>query len=112
VTACHECSDGGLLVAIAEMAMAGNLGATVAAPDKAMVPHAFWFGEDQARYVLSVTKANADKVVAAAKSAGVPVARLGETGGAAIALDGHGRIAVADLKSAHEAFFPNLMKAG
>jgi phosphoribosylformylglycinamidine synthase len=112
VTSCHDCSDGGLLVAIAEMAMAGNLGATVAAPDKAMVPHAFWFGEDQARYVLSVTKANADKVVAAAKSAGVPVARLGETGGAAIALDGHGRIAVADLKSAHEAFFPNLMKAG
>ncbi len=112
VTACHDCADGGLLVAVAEMAMAGNLGAALSKPETSVPAHAFWFGEDQARYVLTVTAGNADKVLGAAKSAGVPAMKLGETGGAALTVDGAGTISVADLKSAHEAFFPNLMKAG
>src|SRR5205085_7117422 len=50
-TAVHDVSDGGLLVALAEMAMAGGIGAELdAAPFAA---HAFWFGEDQARYVVT-----------------------------------------------------------
>lgn len=111
VTACHDCADGGLLVAVAEMAMAGGVGAMVAQPDTAVPPHAFWFGEDQARYVLTAAPGNADQVIAAAKSAGVPVAKLGETGGAALNVTGHGAISVADLRATHEAFFPNLMSA-
>jgi phosphoribosylformylglycinamidine synthase len=111
VTACHDCADGGLLVAVAEMAMAGNLGAALSNPETSVPAHAFWFGEDQARYVLTVAKGAADKVLAAAKAAGVPAAKLGETGGAAVNVAGDS-IAVAELKTAHEAFFPNLMKAG
>jgi phosphoribosylformylglycinamidine synthase len=113
VTACHDCSDGGLLVAVAEMAMAGNLGATLRAPEKNSVPsHAFWFGEDQARYVAIVTMGNADRFLSEAKKAGVPVTVLGETGSNALTLVDAGTISVADLRETHEAFFPDLMSAG
>src|ERR1700710_2035792 len=45
-TAVHDVSDGGLLIALAEMAIAGGVGATLET-DAGPVPHAFWFGEDQ-----------------------------------------------------------------
>jgi phosphoribosylformylglycinamidine (FGAM) synthase-like enzyme len=113
VTACHDCSDGGLLVAVAEMAMAGNLGATIRAPEKGSVPaHAFWFGEDQARYVATVAMVSADRFLSDAREAGVPVTVLGETGSGSLTLVDSGTISVADLKGAHEAFFPDLMSAG
>jgi phosphoribosylformylglycinamidine synthase subunit PurL len=113
VTACHDCSDGGLLVAVAEMAMAGNLGATIRAPEKLSAPaHAFWFGEDQARYVATVMMGDADQFLSAARKAGVPVTVLGETGSNALTLVESGTISVADLREAHEAFFPDLMSAG
>ena len=113
MTACHDCSDGGLLVAVAEMAMAGNLGATVRAPEKLSVPaHAFWFGEDQARYVATVAMGNAERFLSEAKKAGVPVTVLGETGSNALTLVDSGTISVASLRETHEAFFPDLMGAG
>ena len=53
VTAVHDMSDGGLLVAIAEMAMASGIGAKVYGPPAFLTEHGFWFGEDQARYVVT-----------------------------------------------------------
>ena len=55
-TAVHDLSDGGLLVALAEMAMASGIGAELEAPS-GQLPHAFWFGEDQGRYVITVEAA-------------------------------------------------------
>ena len=52
-TAVHDLSDGGLLVALAEMAMASGIGAELD-DGPAYAAHAFWFGEDQARYVVTV----------------------------------------------------------
>ena len=78
VTAVHDVSDGGLLVALAEMAMASGIGAVLESP-QGVPAHAFWFGEDQARYVVTAT--NADAVVQRAKAAAVPLSRLGATGG-------------------------------
>ncbi|MEZ5831991.1 MAG: phosphoribosylformylglycinamidine synthase subunit PurL [Dongiaceae bacterium] len=113
VTACHDCSDGGLLVAIAEMAMAGNLGATLRVPHSLSMPaHAFWFGEDQARYVATVTMSDAERFLGDAKKLGVPVTVLGETGSNALTVVDSGTISVADLRATHEAFFPDLMSAG
>ncbi len=87
VRACHDCADGGLLVAVAEMAMAGGTGASLLPRPTAAPAHAYWFGEDQARYVLAVTDAAA--LLAAARAAGVPAAQprpqwrrgLGSAGG-------------------------------
>ena len=62
VSAVHDISDGGLLVAIAEMAMASGIGATLL--EGAEPAHGFWFGEDQARYVVTVPAAQTDAVIA------------------------------------------------
>jgi len=105
--ACHDCSDGGLLVAVAEMAMAGGCGATLTAAPAGVAPHAFWFGEDQARYVLAV--ADGAALVAAALAAGVPAQRLGRSGGGDLVLPGGQAVSVADLSRAHEATLPRLM---
>merc|ERR1711969_71520 len=46
VTAVHDCSDGGLAVALTEMALAGGIGCAVAMPEDRASLAAFWFGED------------------------------------------------------------------
>ncbi len=106
VTAVHDVSDGGLLVALAEMAMASGIGAVLEVHSR--VPaHAFWFGEDQARYI--VTAKDAHSVTRQATAAGVPLLHLGATGGAVLALDGERPIRVTELKQRFEAWLPAYM---
>ena len=86
--------------------MASGIGAELEAPPFAA--HAFWFGEDQARYVIAAPFAQAEKIVAEATAAGIPVAELGKTGGDAIALGGE-TVKVAALKQDFENWFPTYM---
>ncbi len=106
LSAVHDCADGGLLVAVAEMALAGKIGA-ILEPDGVLPLHAWAYGEDQARYV--VTSANAADIVEAARAADVPVTVMGRTGGDAIAVAGASTVPLATLRDAHEGFFPQLM---
>ncbi len=108
VTAAHDLSDGGLLVALAEMAMASRIGAVLEAPP-GIPAHAFWFGEDQARYV--VTAQDAEAVAQRAKAAGVPFLRLGATGGRALAIAGERPLPIGDLLSRFEDWLPAYMAA-
>jgi len=108
VTAAHDVSDGGLLVALAEMAMAAGFGAVLEIPP-GIAPHAFWFGEDQARYVI--TTKNAEPIVERAKAASIPLARLGATGGNTFSLAGERALRVGDLKYRFEAWLPAYMAA-
>jgi len=107
VHACHDVSDGGLLVSIAEMALGGETGAVLIETPAGSAPHAFWFGEDQARYVLAV--ADAAVVLDAAKAAGVPAMKLGRSGGTDLTLPGGIAISLSVLRAAHERFFPAWM---
>jgi phosphoribosylformylglycinamidine synthase len=104
----HDLSDGGLAVALAEMAMAGGVGATIETLP-AGIPHAVLFGEDQARYILAVPANEADAVLAQAKASGVAALRLGTTGGDALTLPGERPISVEALRLAHESWLPNYM---
>lgn len=79
ITAAHDISDGGLAVAALEMAMSANVGVSVTDGDTG-----WFFGEDQARYLLA-TKAG-DDLVTAAKAAGVPVQIVGKFGGDSVAM--------------------------
>ncbi|MDR3537485.1 MAG: phosphoribosylformylglycinamidine synthase subunit PurL, partial [Acetobacteraceae bacterium] len=79
VRACHDVSDGGVLVAVAEMAMAGNVGARLSSHPREIPGHAFWFGEDQARYVLAVP--DSATLIRAAEAAGLQAVRIGTSGG-------------------------------
>jgi phosphoribosylformylglycinamidine synthase len=109
-TAIHDLSDGGLLVALAEMAMASGIGAELDAPP--LAAHAFWFGEDQSRYVATLPPGEADKVVDRARAAGVPVRSLGTTRGDALTLAGEHPILVTKLRESFEGWLPAYMAAG
>jgi len=105
-TAVHDVSDGGLAVALAEMAMAAGIGATL---DAAAPPHAFWFGEDQARYVVTMAAGRAADVMTRARQAGVPVRPLGTTGGDALTLGAERPILVKTLQQRFEGWLPAYM---
>ena len=92
VTAVHDVSDGGLLVALTEMALASKIGVTLDAP----LTTAQAFGEDQSRYVVT-TPAGVDLPGAV---------KLGVTGGQAVA-----GVSLATLREANEAFFRDWMEA-
>ena len=110
VSAAHDLSDGGLAVALAEMAMAGGIGAKVAAPGADGA--AIWFGEDQGRYLLTAPADKAADILARAKAAGLPVTALGETGGDALALGGASPVLVRELLEGHENWMPAYMAGG
>ena len=104
VSAVHDCSDGGLAVALAEMAIASGIGATIDTPEDAIPA---FFGEDQGRYI--VTTSDVEAVLAAAEKAGVSAFEIGETRGDTLELGDAGAVSVEVLKTAHEAWFPGFM---
>ena len=107
VRACHDVSDGGILVAMAEMAIAGNTGARLFTGPREIPGHAYWFGEDQGRYLLAVPDAAA--LVRAAEAAGLPAVRIATSGGKDLTLPDGGTISVTALRAAHERFLPSWM---
>jgi phosphoribosylformylglycinamidine synthase len=112
VTAVHDLSDGGLLVALAEMAMASGIGAKLDPAPADIEAHAFWFGEDQARYLVTVPASAAESVINWVQSASVPVQRIGITGGATIALSGERPILIDALSRRFEGWLPAYMAGG
>jgi phosphoribosylformylglycinamidine synthase len=112
VTAVHDCSDGGAAVALAEMALAGGIGLHMTVVEQIPSPGAILFGEDQGRYVVATR--DPDAVRAAANAAQLFAVPIGTTGGDALTFDLIGRggeqsVSLADLRAAHEGFFPKLM---
>jgi phosphoribosylformylglycinamidine synthase subunit PurL len=113
VAACHDLSDGGFLVALAEMAIAGSRGATLECPGN--IPrHAWLFGEDQGRYLVETADPGA--ILSAAQIAGILATCIGRVDsageGAALTLCGGGAISVAQLTAANEAWLPGYMAQG
>jgi phosphoribosylformylglycinamidine synthase subunit PurL len=122
VNAVHDVSDGGVGVTLAEMCLAGSLGA-----DTQLFGGAFLtrdvFSEDQGRYILSTVPGD-DRVRTLAGELGVPIMHLGYVVADALSIreqDEHSvddrstkpewSIPLADLRAAHEGFFPKLMDA-
>ncbi|WP_262030538.1 phosphoribosylformylglycinamidine synthase subunit PurL [Microvirga sp. Mcv34] len=105
----HDVSDGGIALALAEMAMAGQVGAEITAVPEGLALHAFLFGEDQARYLIAVDEDAAADILYAAGAVGIPAVTLGVTGGDALILPGQQAISVKQLKAAHEAWLPEYM---
>jgi phosphoribosylformylglycinamidine synthase len=107
-TAVHDCSSGGLALAIAEMAMASDIGATIGVPVDAN-PIAAFFGEDQGRYVLTVERDDVDEFVELAEEKGIFAPQIGTTGGATLTLGTARPIAIEQLRKTHESWFPDFM---
>ncbi|CCQ72867.1 phosphoribosylformylglycinamidine synthase subunit PurL [Magnetospira sp. QH-2] len=107
ISGCHDLSDGGLAVAAAEMALAGNVGCTLESPPGAAALHAWFFGEDQARYLIATD--DKDEVMTRAFQANVPVRTIGKTGGDALEIAGSGTISLEELRRLHEDWMPSYM---
>ncbi|RUY59929.1 phosphoribosylformylglycinamidine synthase subunit PurL, partial [Mesorhizobium sp. M7A.F.Ca.CA.001.05.1.1] len=112
VTAAHDVSDGGIAVALAEMVMASGIGATV--PGLVGTdPIPVWFGEDQGRYLLTLSiDPHGDEWDAIRKQQGelgIFAPWIGSTGGSALKLGDARAIPVSELSSAHEGWFPRFM---
>ncbi|MET3528235.1 phosphoribosylformylglycinamidine synthase subunit PurL [Phenylobacterium koreense] len=107
VTVCHDLSDGGLIAAATEMALASNRGFALQ-PSGSVAPHAFLFGEDQARYLLAVK--DAGPILAAARAAGVEATVIGKAGGQELKVQGLLSLPLAELRAAHEDWMPGFME--
>ncbi|MDX5594190.1 phosphoribosylformylglycinamidine synthase subunit PurL [Pseudovibrio sp. SPO723] len=107
VTAVHDISSGGLAVALAEMAISGKMGATVKLDLENV--HAKMFGEDQGRYVVTITNAELAAFMEDAIDLGIGVEELGTTGGTDLNFANLTTISVSKLSQAHEAWFPEFM---
>lgn len=102
VSAVHDCSDGGLLVAVAEMALAGGIGAELFPYEGKLPSHAIWFGEDQGRYVVAVSPNKAEEVVERARLLALPARIIGKVGGDRLALKGEAFLPIDELRQTHE----------
>jgi phosphoribosylformylglycinamidine synthase len=108
ISACHDVSDGGLLVCIAEMAMRGSIGATIQVPEDVVGEHAWLFGEDQARYVVTTNDAN--ELLKAAAKVSVLAMPIGITGGQGLSLlSGTKETSLQTLRDLNEDWLPNYM---
>ncbi len=120
VTAVHDVSDGGVLCAVAEMALAGGIGCHIALnyPSEAETWEEMMFGEGQGRFVCTAkSSADADAIQRLCADAGIACAALGQTGGSAIQIgdnpgySGHvATVSLADLREASDSFFRDWME--
>jgi phosphoribosylformylglycinamidine synthase II len=108
VSAAHDLSDGGLIAALAEMALASGVGAHLLVEEE-LPAHAWLFGEDQGRYLVATPAA--DAMLAAAEASGVPARIVGEAGGDVLAGPGLFSITLERLRTAHEGWMPGFMGA-
>jgi phosphoribosylformylglycinamidine synthase II len=104
----HDCSDGGLAVALVECAIAGGNGFAVAIGGD-LPAHVALFAESASRAVVGVDPADEERLVGLAAARGVPSARLGETGGPRAMIEGLLDVPVAELADVWEGAIPRLL---
>ena len=106
MTVVHDLSDGGLIIAAADMALASNVGVTLDATSPGNA-HPFLFGEDQARYLIATDAPEA--LLKAAADAGLHAGVVGQAGGDAFASRDLFSIPLARLRAVHEDWMPAFM---
>jgi phosphoribosylformylglycinamidine synthase len=106
----HDLSDGGLLVALAEMALAGDIGCEAGVAGTTVDTIAFFFGEDQARYVIAAPLDEANRIEQELRDARITHAVIGKTHASkTLRIAGEGEVALSALRAAHENWFPAYM---
>jgi len=119
VKSAHDCSEGGLAVALAESCIGGKLGATVELPSGPALDKypahaaraALLFGESQSRIILGIAPENADRVLAALAAAKIPHSRLGTVGGDKLSITAHGATLASPLAEACDPFEHSIERA-
>jgi phosphoribosylformylglycinamidine synthase subunit PurL len=119
ITSIHDCSDGGILVAVSEMALAGGIGAHVTFdPESQSTYAAQYFGEDQGRFIVTIADESGPEMLGRLRDRNVPFFECGLTGGATIEVlnandrETFGTIAIplTALREASDSFFRDWME--
>ena len=100
IASAHDVGEGGILVAISEMCMSGNLGITIEIETD--FPHGYFFAEDQSRYLLEVSPNNYDECQKLANNNDVYFEKIGIVGGDIISIKNIGDQEVSALKRSFE----------
>jgi phosphoribosylformylglycinamidine synthase II len=99
--ACHDCSEGGLAVALAEMCIGGRLGLDASDIKMGGRLDAALFGEGQSRIVMAVAPEAGKRLAEVAAAHDVPIARIGRVAGQRLVLGRYVDLAVAELAAAY-----------
>ena len=105
----HDISDGGLLIALTEMAISGNIGIDLKISDNKL-NNGFLFGEDQARYILMIKDEIFEDALKLIKSNNITYENIGKTNGKKIRIRKFGEINLEELRNLYENWFKNYLK--
>ena len=108
----HDLSDGGLAVALAECAIAGGLGFHVTVPVTDLPPHVALFSESASRAVVAAREGRDGQLDVLAADHGVPLRRIGATGGSRLRFEGLFEAELTDALVVYEGAIPKLMASG
>ena len=108
----HDCSEGGIAVAAAESAIAGGVGLRIGIHGTGLPDHVALFAESASRALVTAWPGRERDLEALAERRGVPIARVGITGGTAIDFDGLFALPVRDALVVYEGAIPSLMSTG
>jgi phosphoribosylformylglycinamidine synthase len=114
VYAAHDCSEGGLAVALAECCLGTGeemIGAEITLPDNGIRPDMLCFGEDQSRIILAVAAAAVPGVMEIARRHSVPAATIGHTGGNRLRINTWIDISCGEVERLYESAIPGRMTA-
>ncbi len=111
VHAAHDCSDGGLLITVTEMAIAAGQGVKIERPSDSCATGGWYFGEDQARYVLAVDANSVNPIISTAETKGIPVRNIGTVGGTRITSNDGLDLELSKIVATYEAWLPSLMES-
>jgi len=106
----HDLSDGGLAAALADMCLAGKIGASVSVESPGIPAHALLFGEDQGRYLIAAPKEKEKAILEKAMAKRISIAKAGVAGGDALKIAGAVDVPLKQLNNAFEGWFRNYME--
>ena len=106
----HDISSGGILIALVEMCISGNIGAKIKIPNGKLMPHEYLFGEDQSRYLIEVNEKNKNEVYKTLEKNSIFYEMLGKTQKDSLVLDKEFNIKLNDLNELNSSWFRNYFK--
>jgi len=106
----HDISSGGILVALSEMCISGNIGAKIKIPKSHISLHEYLFGEDQSRYLIEVNEKNKDEVSEILEKSNIYYETIGKTQKDCLYLNEEMNIKLSDLSKSNSFWFKNFFK--
>jgi phosphoribosylformylglycinamidine synthase len=110
VNAVHDISHGGIIVTLAEMCMASNIGAKIKVSGSNSDKIKYLFSEDQARYLIEISKKNLEKIKKTASTKNIKIDIIGNTQSEIFEVENDLKISVKELKTKNESWFKNYNK--